>query len=75
MPRRGTYKCPNCDSKDIVSIVYGYPGPELFEESDLGKVKLGGCCMEIDAPDRHCKDCEHQWCKADNYYLKNSTMV
>ena len=67
MPRRATYKCPNCDSKAIVPIVYGYPGFELFEDSKIGKVELGGCCMEIDAPDRHCNDCDHQWLKTDNY--------
>ena len=67
MPRRATYKCPKCDSKDIVPISYGYPSPPVFEESNLGKVELGGCCREIDAPDRHCNDCEHPWCKTDNY--------
>ena len=48
-------------------IFYGYPSFEMFEESDLGKVELGGCCMETDVPDRHCKACEHQWHKTDNY--------
>ena len=67
MPRRATYKCPKCDSTDIVPIVYGYPGPELMEDSALRKVELGGCVLEEGAPDRHCNDCEYQWMTTDNY--------
>ena len=48
MPRRATYKCPKCDSTDIVPIVYGYPGPELIEASALRKVEIGGCVIEED---------------------------
>ena len=70
MPRRATYKCPKCDSRNIVPIVYGYPGPDLAEESRLGQVKLGGCGILEDAPDRHCIDCENQWLKTDNYSSK-----
>ena len=32
MPRRATYKCPKCDSREIVPIIYGMPGMELQEE-------------------------------------------
>ena len=48
MPRRATYKCPKCYSTDIVNIVYGYPDPELMEDSALRKVELGGCVIEED---------------------------
>ena len=67
MPRRATYKCPKCDSRNVVPIVYGYPGPELMEDSALRKVEIGGCVIEEDAPDRHCNDCEYQWKTTDNY--------
>ena len=67
MPRRATYKCPKCNSRNIVPIVYGYPGPELMEDSALRKVELGGCVLEEGAPDRHCNDCEYQWMTTDNY--------
>jgi hypothetical protein len=67
MPRRATYKCPKCDSKNIVPIVYGMPEIGLHEEEMQGKVHLGGCCEVIDAPNRHCNDCEHQWSKTDKY--------
>ena len=49
-----------------MQIVYGYPSPELMEDSALRKVELGGCVLEEDAPDRHCNDCEYQWRKTDN---------
>ena len=67
MPRRATYKCPKCDSKNIVPIIYGMPGMDLREEEIKGKIQLGGCCIEEDAPDRHCNDCEHQWKTTDKY--------
>ena len=67
MPRRATYMCPKCDSRDIVPILYGMPGIEMRDQEILGEIYLGGCAIQIDAPDRHCKQCEHQWSKADNY--------
>ena len=68
MPRRATYKCPKCDSTNIVPIVYGYPGPKMIQDSDEGKVRLGGCSIELDSFDRYCNDCENEWNKTDNYY-------
>ena len=54
-------KCPECGSAEVVRIVFGYPTSEMFEASDRGEVELGGCCVEIDDPEWHCKDCEHRW--------------
>ena len=67
MPRRATYMCPQCDSRNIVPIIYGMPGIELQELEMMGKVHLGGCGIREEGPDRHCNDCEHQWMKTDNY--------
>ena len=67
MQKRATYKYPNCDSRNIVPIIYRMPGWELQEKEMKGKIQLGGCCLEEDSPDRHCDDCEHQWMKAENY--------
>ena len=47
MPRRATYKCPICNSKNTVRIAYGYPGPEAVEDSKAGKVHLGGCTIDV----------------------------
>ena len=67
MPRRATYKCPKCNSRNIVPIIYGMPGMEAREEELQGKIHLGGCCIAEDDPDSYCNDCEHQWMKTDNY--------
>ncbi len=53
--------CPSCDSKNVAPIAFGYPGPEMMEEAQRGKIVLGGCCVTDDDPEWHCKDCEHQW--------------
>ena len=50
-------ECPECGSKNVVSIKYGYPGFGLAEDSRKGKVHLGGCMIEVGAPDKHCNDC------------------
>jgi len=40
--------CPKCHKNDmVIPIVYGFPGPELFEEAEKGLVKLGGCCCSL----------------------------
>ena len=56
-------KCPNCDSKNVIGIVYGMPNYELFQEVERGKVKLGGCEVGLDDPEYACKDCGHEWNK------------
>ena len=40
-------KCPKCGGK-VVKLVYGEPGPELFEMADRKEVVLGGCCIHSD---------------------------
>ena len=54
-------KCPSCGSDTVLTIVFGYPSPELIEEMQQGKVALGGCCMSEDDPEWECTDCEHRW--------------
>jgi len=43
----------------IIDIVYGYPGSELVEEQEKGKVELGGCIVEPESPTHKCKSCDH----------------
>lgn len=50
-------KCPECGGK-VVRIVYGMPGPELWNEAEEKKVLLGGCCIGFHDPDRGCLDCD-----------------
>lgn len=53
--------CPMCKRKTGVSISYGLPGDEMFEEAERSEIVLGGCMQEIGAPDRQCLNCGHQW--------------
>jgi DNA-directed RNA polymerase subunit RPC12/RpoP len=53
--------CPKCASKDVIPVVYGYPGPGLMEASEKGKVKLGGCVISHDMYEYFCKTCKHEW--------------
>ena len=53
--------CPNCSSENVARIVFGYPGPEMMEESQRGKIVLGGCCVGEDDPQWHCNDCDQDW--------------
>ena len=59
--KRHIRDCPNCHSRDVVPILYGYPGPEVMEESQEGKVHLGGCAIEENQPQKHCNNCGHEW--------------
>ena len=55
------FRCPHCEEKAAVAIVYGYPGPDMVEEADRQEIVLGGCIAEIGAPDRQCLKRGHRW--------------
>jgi len=52
--------CPECKSKRIAKILWGYPAysEEMQKEIDEGKITLGGCCISPDDPTWQCADCE-----------------
>ena len=54
-------KCPKCNSTDIIPIAYGYPGPEMIDQSMKGKIALGGCGIREKQPNKHCTECEFEW--------------
>jgi hypothetical protein len=54
-PRR----CPTCGAP-AVPIVYGLPGPELWEASERGEVILGGCVIIPENPSHGCTN-GHRW--------------
>ena len=51
-------KCPRCKSARVVTIVYGLPGMEAFEEAQAGEIVLGGCEVTDDDPLWQCLDCD-----------------
>ena len=55
-------KCPKCGN-NLIEIIYGMPGPELFEASERGEVILGGCCLTGDDPKYRCKHCNIDFSK------------
>lgn len=55
------FRCPQCKQKTGVNIIYGHPTEELWKQSERNEVALGGCVQDIDAPDRQCLSCGHQW--------------
>lgn len=59
--------CPHCGSTDSIEILYGMPTLEAYEASKRGELIIGGCCMEIGAPDRKCKGCGRKWLHATDY--------
>ena len=57
MGRDQKQKCPNCNSSNVIPIVYGMPAPDLQEQAERGEVKLGGCVVTDEDPDLYCNDC------------------
>lgn len=54
-------KCPKCNSRKVVPIVYGYPAPQTYEAFQRGEIKLGGCIIEPGQPDYSCLECRYSW--------------
>ena len=53
--------CPGCGSPNVLPIMYGLPGDEMIKAAELGKVKLGGCCIYANMPTQHCGLCGFEW--------------
>lgn len=55
--------CPYCRSKNVIPIIYGFPGPDMFVAAEKGEIKLGGCVISLngDDNDAYCKDCNKEW--------------
>jgi hypothetical protein len=55
------YLCPACKQKTGVDILYGMPSREAFEMAGRDEIALGGCCCDLDGPERKCTNCGHEW--------------
>lgn len=64
-------KCPKCNSKNVIPIIYGMPSYEGFLKAERKEIFLGGCCIPIDNNGRviggeyYCKDCENIYDRED----------
>ena len=55
------YKCPNCEQKEGVDVLYGYPTDETLKSWFKKEVELGGCIVGKEKPIYKCFGCGHQW--------------
>ena len=53
--------CPRCGANAGIPIIYGYPSEEMLEADKANEIRLGGCCITDDDPDRVCTQCDHRW--------------
>ena len=61
MPK-GKKQCPKCsNTKYVVPIRYGMPGPAMQQDFYEGKIKLGGCGIIENAPKWYCNKCEYEF--------------
>jgi hypothetical protein len=63
--RRPT-SCPRCQSRDVVTIVYGRLAPEGQQRVRDGLIVSGGCMVGRENPDWHCKGCGFDWYDAND---------
>lgn len=53
-PTIGERRCAQCGTP-MVPIVYGFPGPEMWDAAERGEIVLGGCVMSpFPEPTRSC---------------------
>lgn len=59
--------CPECKSKNVAWIFWGYPGDikTIEEDLDKGKTVLGGCLVSDHDPKWECNDCLTRWGERD----------
>ena len=55
------FKCPKCNKKEAVQILYGYPSPETLEAWHNNEIELGGCIVDREMFNRKCINCNYQW--------------
>jgi hypothetical protein len=55
------FKCPKCNKKEAVQILYGYPSPETLQAWHNKELELGGCIVDREMFNRKCINCNYQW--------------
>lgn len=61
---RSVRACPECGSRRVIPIRYGFPTEETDAAAVRGEVKLGGCCVWGDVsemPAWWCRTCRCEW--------------
>ena len=60
MGRKKKIVCPKCKGK-LLDIVYGMPGPEMFEKANKHEVYLGGCSITEHDSKYFCPKCHREF--------------
>jgi hypothetical protein len=60
--------CPNCTSKSIAEIFWGYPGnmDAMKKQLDKKEIVLGGCLVSDNDPKWECNSCGCRWGNRDD---------
>lgn len=55
--------CPKCQSKNVARVLFGLPNynEDLDRKLKNKEVVLGGCVLDVGAPDYHCNECGEEW--------------
>tara|TARA_Y100001936_G_C16088465_1_gene683888 strand:+ start:4934 stop:5119 length:186 start_codon:yes stop_codon:yes gene_type:complete len=53
--------CPDCNSSNLLPIIYGYPNADLKKKLDRGEAVSGGCEIWGGEPNWRCKDCNNEF--------------
>ena len=64
--------CPLCNEA-LVEVVYGFPTPEMIEQSKRDEIVLGGIPRSIDfKPTHYCLACQEQYPQSEPEYDKDT---
>ncbi len=58
-------ECPDCHSRDIVPILYGYPSAEAVAAARRGELRIGGLNIDADNPRWSCRSCGRRFSLGD----------
>jgi hypothetical protein len=68
--------CPQCKKSNSIPIVYGKPTRETIEKAKRNEVKLGGCMLVDDSPNRYCQNCQQSWIdKTDPNWIEAQSII
>ena len=62
--------CPNCQSTNVVMIIYGLPTPAAFEMAQRGERELGGCVLSADDPLWACQACHERFGNHSEFFSR-----
>lgn len=59
------FACPECEHRSGVPIIYGYPNRSIMKQAKRDKIVWAGCVIEMNAPNRCCRNCGQRWTAAE----------